>query len=235
MGYTKSQIIEAKIIEWLKKGGANIEWDSATAKDVMKMSEKLAERYGKLITETFSLESILDDLPELKAVLQSLRHHAADTTRALVEIQNEKNGINIAAQTASDASESIDNLIGRIQDGTILNDGGIAENDKFLLGDNVLKHIADEGVADTLRDNADLASDAGIKTTFIRHLGADGCCKWCQGMAGKYNADNVPKDFWRMHNDCDCWIEYKTDKVRQKIQFTAKNDKGKRSKITTNI
>lgn len=235
MEYTKSQIIEAKIREWLARGNAKIVWSEANVKDIITASEKIAEKYGDLISESFGLESVIDELPELKATLMNLRARAAESARALIAITNETNKVNIAAQAASAKSESIDNLISRIQDGTILTGGSIADADKFLLGKSVLKHIASEGIADTLRDNAELATDAGITTTFIRHLGTGGCCKWCQGLAGKYTSADLPQYFWSTHDNCDCWMEYKTSKGHTKISYTNKNSKGKRNKSTADI
>ena len=235
MEIPKSQIIEAKIKDWLKQGNAKIAWDTATMKEIMAASRQLAKKYGELIGETFNMDSILDDLPELQKTLQNLRSRAADSTRAEVAIQNENSEINIKAQAASKKSESISNLIERIRQGTYANDGSIADSDKFLIDKSVLNHIATEGCVDTLEENAALAADAGIETMYIRHLGPGGCCPWCQRLAGSYTYWTLPDDFWRTHDNCDCWIEYKTEKVHHKITYTNRDANGKKRKITSRM
>lgn len=101
----------------------------------------------------------------------------------------------------------------------------------FLEGSGVATNIARAQLIDSVKANFEYQSDLGLNTRIIRHLGNDGCCKWCQSMAGEYEYGQEPEDFWRIHKDCDCWIELKTGKASQRIRHSTVN--GRRIKITT--
>ena len=71
---------------------------------------------------------------------------------------------------------------------------------------NFSQNIVDRSV----RDNAELQSNAGIDAYIVR-TAEYGACEWCQNLEGTYNYEDVKNtgnDVWRRHDNCRCTIEY---------------------------
>jgi hypothetical protein len=73
----------------------------------------------------------------------------------------------------------------------------------------------DQNVVDeSIRENADIQSSAGLHAKIIRTAEAH-CCKWCDDLAGTYDYDDVRdtgNEVWQRHDNCRCSIEYVADR-----------------------
>ena len=69
-------------------------------------------------------------------------------------------------------------------------------------------------VDSSVRANAEVASNAGIKTMVIRTASSK-ACQWCAEVAGQYDYEtvkNTGNDVWRRHENCNCTIDYVTER-----------------------
>lgn len=99
------------------------------------------------------------------------------------------------------------------------------EEVKFLTGENVARSITRGAVTDCIRENAKFHEDSGLKTRISRSDGS-GCCNWCAGLVGTYDSiDKLPSDFWAIHRNCNCVIDYNVGKTNAKIKFKTQNSK----------
>lgn len=98
------------------------------------------------------------------------------------------------------------------------------EEASWLLDSSAMQNIARQSVSDSMEANARIQSKAGLKTMMIRHEAAGGCCEWCKSMAdGKeYAYGEQPNDFFAMHKDCGCYIEYITSKGTEYVNRAKK-------------
>ena len=75
---------------------------------------------------------------------------------------------------------------------------------------NFSQNVVDQSI----RDNADIQSGAGLNPKIVRTAEAH-CCKYCDELAGTYDYDDV-KDtgnpVWSRHDNCRCLIEYVADR-----------------------
>ena len=73
----------------------------------------------------------------------------------------------------------------------------------------------DQNVVDqSIKDNADIQSGAGLSPKIVRTAEAS-CCKWCDELAGTYDYDEVRdtgNPVWARHDNCRCLIEYVADR-----------------------
>lgn len=66
--------------------------------------------------------------------------------------------------------------------------------------------------------NTKLGYDAGLKETVVRTCVGVNNCNWCLSLQGTYKyPDEVPKDVWRRHVDCDCVITHISDRGVQNV------------------
>lgn len=75
---------------------------------------------------------------------------------------------------------------------------------------NFSQNVVDQSI----RENADEQSDAGLHPKIVRTAEAH-CCKWCDDLEGTYDYDGVSdtgNPVWSRHDNCRCLIEYVADK-----------------------
>lgn len=90
---------------------------------------------------------------------------------------------------------------------------------KFLTNENVARSITRGAVNDSIRTNSKMQSDAGLKVRISRTDGT-GCCDWCAGLVGDYDSfDKLPSDFWKVHRNCNCIIDYNVGKTNVRIRY----------------
>ena len=73
-----------------------------------------------------------------------------------------------------------------------------------------LTNFSQNVVDQSIRENADTQSSAGIRAKIVRTADAH-CCKWCDDLAGTYDYDEVRdtgNPVWARHDNCRCLIEY---------------------------
>ena len=75
---------------------------------------------------------------------------------------------------------------------------------------NFSQNVVDQSI----RENADIQSSAGLHPKIVRTAEA-GCCKYCDDLAGTYDYDDVHNTghpVWSRHENCRCLIEYVADR-----------------------
>ncbi len=80
---------------------------------------------------------------------------------------------------------------------------------------NFSQNIVDRSV----RDNAELQSNAGVDAYIVR-TAEYGACEWCQALEGTYRYEDVKapgNDVFRRHDSCRCTVEYVVDRGRQNV------------------
>ena len=80
---------------------------------------------------------------------------------------------------------------------------------------NFSQNVVDQSI----RDNADVQSGAGLHPKIVRTAEAH-CCKYCDDLAGTYDYDEVSatgNPVWSRHDNCRCLIEYVADARTERV------------------
>lgn len=127
----------------------------------------------------------------------------------------------------------IKNLIDRVSSNNYR--GQDLEEVQFLFGENTLDGYAQSIVSDTIKANEEWQRGAGFRT-YVRRYSQAGCCKWCDSLAGTYANGETPKNFWAVHDNCNCEFDYRAGKKMSHIKFEyGTNERGEKviRKVTT--
>lgn len=130
-----------------------------------------------------------------------------------MDVMNEKAGINAKARKPSYNAEKTLGLIKKVSEAEYFDDVKKYLNEPVIT--NALS-IVDEGA----RVNADLHYSMGYNPVIVRRA-SFGCCKWCRGLAGVYNYDEVKdkgNDVFRRHANCRCQVIYDPRNGDGKVQ-----------------
>ena len=82
---------------------------------------------------------------------------------------------------------------------------------KWILDEPVI-NLSESVVDKYVETNMKFQSRAGIKTTAVRVIHGE-TCRWCRNLAGSYEIDDLPDNFFARHENCDCTISYKGKKM----------------------
>lgn len=88
-----------------------------------------------------------------------------------------------------------------------------------------LENIAQSMFDDYIKKNAEFRSKAGLSPKIIRKMHGE-TCEWCRALAGTYEYGEEPDEVYQRHDNCDCTVEYVTEKGKQDV-WTKAWDKGK--------
>lgn len=109
----------------------------------------------------------------------------------------------------------------------------IIEGKTELIAKDTFQNVAYAAVSDTIEANSRFDSRAGLQTMLVRDAGG-GCCAWCESLAGIFEYGKQPDDFFAVHKDCTCVIEYHVNKTHTRITYK-QDEKGNLRKNTVNI
>lgn len=124
-----------------------------------------------------------------------------EVTEQVQQSLNEAADIGIKPITPQLNQDRIDGIIGRVSDADYFDDVA------WILGEPIV-NFSQSIVDDSIRENAEFQSAAGLQPLIIRKV-AGNCCKWCKALAGKYRyPDEVPNDVYRRHQRCRCTVDY---------------------------
>lgn len=151
-----------------------------------------------------------------------------DICKQIQQEINDFNNIGIKALNVKIDKSRIDNIVKRYAQAEAISDVD------FLAGADVAGNVMRSVVQKNIEENSRFHTSAGVPNKLIRHTGSNGCCKWCQSVAGEYDYGSEPSDFWAIHKDCTCWIEYRVGRTASAIRFET-DSKGARVKKTENI
>lgn len=79
-----------------------------------------------------------------------------------------------------------------------------------------LENIAQSMCDDYVKRNAEFRSNAGLKPKIIRRMRGE-TCEWCRALAGTYPYGEEPREVYQRHDNCDCTVEYVTEKGSQNV------------------
>lgn len=91
---------------------------------------------------------------------------------------------------------------------------------------NATQHFYDEEI----ETNAEFRADSGIKAIIKRVLVGE-TCQWCEELAGVYEYGKHPSDVFRRHRNCDCIVEYITNKERTNVHTKATIKKAREERL----
>lgn len=182
----------------------------ATYKDAKSYADRIGDEWARLLAEYG--DNAIEHLDDISKCMLKAYSESAYYTKNLQKNLNEKANIGLKVIEPRIDETRISAMLKKIAE----------QNANWLLGSDVVQNIANAAVNDTIEANARFQNNAGLKTTMIRHI--DGkCCDWCESISqgGKeFEYGEQPDDFFAMHKDCTCWIEYKTSKDTQKIVYS---------------
>lgn len=84
---------------------------------------------------------------------------------------------------------------------------------KWILKSGVLTNYTESVVDAKIKANYEFQGRAGLWPS-VERIPVGKTCEWCQGVAGKYEGPNVPRDVWRRHDNCNCIIKYTAESGR---------------------
>jgi hypothetical protein len=191
--------------------------------DYLKAME-YAEEVGKILAEAYMKNLSSDVLPDGKMyydIASAILNPTLENNYGLIssyvcgamDVMNEKAGINAKARKPSYNADKTLGLIKKVSEAEYFDDVKKYLNEPVIT--NALS-IVDEGA----RVNADLHYSMGYNPVIVRRA-SFGCCKWCRGLAGVYNYDEVKdkgNDVFRRHANCRCQVIYDPRNGDGKVQ-----------------
>lgn len=182
-------------------------WDkvknnSQTWSDATNYSELVGKEWAKLF-ERVDLSDIDEEV--INEIRNGLKKAYSESAYYSQFVQNNTNGkakIGMRSLEPRIDESRIDNLIEKLN-----------EDSEWLLDKAVVSNIARSAVTDTIEANARIQQNAGLHA-YLKRDGSN-CCAWCDSMTGTYEFGSEPADFWRVHKDCTCTIEYKPSRTRE--------------------
>ena len=191
--------------------------------DYLKAME-YAEEVGKILAEAYMKNLSSDVLPDgkmyydiasaiLNPTLENNYGLIASYVCGAMDVMNEKAGIEAKARKPPYNIDKTMGLIKKVSDAEHFDDVKTYLNEPVIT--NALS-IVDEGA----RVNADLHYSMGYNPVIVRRA-SFGCCKWCRGLAGVYNYDEVKdkgNDVFRRHANCRCQVIYDPRNGDGKVQ-----------------
>lgn len=199
-------------------------------KQLRRIAEKIANKTADL-NDTASYSEIVSN--HLAAVMQDnvgeitsplakeyvckelLKDQHSAINEVLGEVQvsiDEKNGIHLRPQKAPFPMERVMTVAHALEDPTVS-----PETIKRRAGApvaNVSKSFHD----DYIKKNAQFRHNAGLQCYIVRATNGK-CCEWCGAIAGRYpyNVEDMPKDIFRRHDNCDCTTIFEEGRHRQDV------------------
>lgn len=210
-----------------------IQTETANYQTVAEYSKSFGESISKSIKKNIGEEIPAEELGQFATeCLAPIYRQSQDTMlNACENVQktyNKQAGIDLSPANVKQDESRIQNIIKRFEESDNFKDVA------FLTESNVAKSITRGAVQDSIRENSKLQSDAGLKIRISRSDGS-GCCDWCSSVTGTFDSfDALPEGFWGIHRGCNCVIDYRVGKTRNKISFNT-DEKGNLTKITEEI
>lgn len=174
-------------------------------------AEQYAYQTGKVLSGVFKEQITEKKLPEgvftkdfVEGTITPLLRddHKITSTMAAVAQENINTaaGVHIRPQKADFNQDRADGFATKM-DGKTMDEAG------WMLGSPVTS-FSQSVVSDTMIKNAEVLAKAG-KAATIKRDAEGGCCDWCSGKAGTYDATN--REAYQRHRECRCEIEMHLD------------------------
>lgn len=174
-------------------------------------AQEYALEVSRLIGQAWQKYVKADTLPDGKMyynIASRLIPAVLDENHALVagyavEVQkglNDRAGIGLKAQKAELDGDRVDGLVDLASSAERYDQ----VSGKLLSAfENFSQHTVDE----TIRKNADLHYNTGLRPKIIRRSNGK-CCAWCRSLAGSHDYPAFDRDIYRRHDNCRCTVLY---------------------------
>lgn len=190
-------------------------------------AQRYAERVGEILARVYGSEVSEAGLPDgrmywniaqnviYKPMVNNYELSVAATAKAIAA-QNKRAGLGIKAvvpKVTDAVRDRIEGLMNKVSEAEHYDDVAFAL-------DRPVVNFTMKGHDDTVQENADFQSKAGLGVKVVRSIRGRDTCDWCKAVAGTYDYDKVKNghDVWRRHLDCDCLIEFVSEKGREVVQ-----------------
>ena len=191
---------DAGLQELIRKAGKN--------KLLQEEAYRAAERIGRHASESMLKFLDKDLLPDgklyyniaVKTVKPILEEAYAESAKLAAEAQkaeNDRQGIGLQVAEPSPDPDRVNGIIDKVSQADDF------DSVKWVLGDPVESFVI-QSVTDTVRENAEIRFEAGLKTVVVR-IATGKCCDWCAKLVGTYDYEEHRKtgdDIWRRHSNC---------------------------------
>lgn len=190
--------------------------------------ERSGEKMSSLLREIANSDIAYEDLRRLTAEqYRYLFNHSAEIGSIAQRLTNEAADIHMNVRFPKIDDSRIDGLLDIL---TRDYNNNLLLHLSEVFNDGIGYNIAQDGVNELVDFNSRLQQKAGFNTYMTRRT--DGhCCEWCDKIADgvAYRKGEEPEDFWRFHENCTCWIEYKVDKRIDIVSYKMRNGKMKKA------
>lgn len=179
--------------------------------NMTKLAKRVGTDLGRVLKAYEPVDGIgMDDFIEILPKSLGLDHQII--TNACQQVQENKNkeiGLNLKYQEPKFNMNRVRDLATELRNNPEFNNINKTFYDQLV---NFSESIVD----DSIRENAKLLYQSGVRTLVVRQAEA-GCCEWCQEVAGTYDYRDAPTgaDVWRRHLNCDCIIDFITEREGQ--------------------
>lgn len=190
---------------------------TATQRDAHDYAERLGENLSRSLVNNLTPERLPDGRLYYniakRTVVPSLENNYELTNDVASEIQaalDLKAGIGLNSAKADFPNERIQGLIDKMTA-----DGITFDNVIIWLQEPIVNNT-EAFFDDFIKENAKVRHDVGLKATITRSV-ANGCCAWCDALAGVYEYGQEPEDIYRRHEFCRCTVTFQSKKTSQNV------------------
>lgn len=173
----------------------------------------IAQKWAELLQEAYGADVAIELNSNIEQIaVEVARAYGVAYKQSAYYAKNVQENMNEVAQIGLKAIEPkldqkrLSNLIDKMNDATTR----MAEH---LLQKNTVETITRTAVSDTIEANARFHKKAGLHT-YMERTQTKHCCKWCQSKLGRYEFGEQPSDFFAIHANCSCQINYSPSKYK---------------------
>lgn len=145
-------------------------------------------------------------IPSLEETYKLVNDVSAD----IQKLYDKKAGVGLGSVRADFPESRINGLIDKMTTDDIT-----LEDALKWLGEPIINN-SEAFYDDYVKANADFRTNVGLKSTITRSV-AEGCCEWCEEMAGTYEYGKEPEDIYRRHEFCRCSVTFQSNKTSQNV------------------
>ncbi|MBC2575209.1 hypothetical protein [Peptostreptococcus canis] len=201
---------------------ATIDNKTATYEDAYNFSVEI----GNMLASSFDLFINADDLPNRKmyyniaekVIGETLGYNhklVSEFAKDVQTVLNKQSGMNINGVAAEISRERIEGLINKVSSDDF-------DKVKWVL-DEPVKTFAKKIVDDTVKANAKIHKDLGLKPQITRVVHSN-ACSWCKNLAGQYNYGDESPDVYKRHAYCNCVVTYTPKGYKKPVNVWSKKE-----------
>lgn len=197
-----------------------------------RQAQDFAVETGKILSEVFTENISSGILPNGKLyyniaeriippMLKNNYNLTADIAKEIQDTINRAAGLNITAVKPELNQDKINGIV------DIVSGADKYDDISYMLRDPIV-NFTQCVVDDTVKANADMQYKAGLSPRIVR-TSTGKCCEWCSRITGTYDYESVKKtgnDVFRRHKNCNCLVEFVTDKGVQNVHSKRWADEG---------